>query len=111
MCMQNIYVRLATLSDENVCICGDFNVVRCSEERRSVGGAVNLLSSASFNDMINGNCLVDLPLRGRRFTWYRGDGRSMSPIDRFLLLEKWSSTWPNCLQMASARGLSDHCPI
>jgi len=97
MCMQNSSVRLATLSDENVCICGDFNVVRCSEERRSVGGAVNLLSSASFNDMIDGNCFVDLPLRGRRFTWYRGDGRLMSRIDRFLLLEKWSSTWPNCL--------------
>lgn len=85
MLWQNISVRLATLLDENICICGDFNVIRCSEERRSVGSAVNLVGSAGFNDMIEGNCLVDLSLRGRRYTWYRGDGRSMSRIDRFLL--------------------------
>jgi len=35
----------------------------------------------------------------------------MSRIDRFLLSENWSLTWPNCFQMASARGLSDHCPL
>ena len=108
---QNILVRLATLSNENVCVCGDFNAVRCPEERRSVGSAVNHTGSASFNDMIEENCLVDLPLRGRRYTWYPGDGRSMSRIDRFLLSERWCLTWPNCFQMASSRGLSDHFPI
>jgi len=29
----NISLRLATLSDNNVCVCGDFNFVRCLEER------------------------------------------------------------------------------
>jgi len=33
----------------------------------------------------------------------------MSRLDRFLLSECWCLTWPNCFQMASARGLSDHC--
>jgi hypothetical protein len=67
--------------------------------------------SAYFNQMIIHNCLVDLPLRGRSFTWYRRDGRSMSRLDRFLLSERWCMTWPNCFQMATTRGLSDHCPI
>ena len=107
----NISARLATLRDDNVCVCGDFNVVRYAEERRSVGGVVNSVGSARFNDMIDDNILVDLPLRGRKFTWYRGDGRSMSRIDRFLLSEGWCLTWPNCVQMASSRGLSDHCPL
>jgi len=92
----NISARMATMLDENVCVCGDFNAVRCSEERRSVGNVVNHAGSASFNAMIDDNCFVDLPLRGRRFTWYRGDGRSMSRIDRFLLSDRWCSTWPNC---------------
>jgi len=52
---------------------------------------------------------VDLPLRGRRYTWYRGDGKSISRLNRFLLSERWCLTWPNCFQLASARGLSDHC--
>jgi hypothetical protein len=86
-------------------------VVRSQEERRSVGSVANQLGSAAFNNMIDSNFFVDLPLRGRRFTWYRGDGRSMSRIDRFLLSEKWCLTWPNCFQLASSRGLFDHCPL
>jgi len=54
---------------------------------------------------------MDLPLWGRRFTWFWGDGNSMSRLDRFLLSERWCLTWPNCVQVASSRGLSDHCPI
>jgi len=35
----------------------------------------------------------------------------MSRIDRFLLSDRWNLTWPNCLQMALSRGVSDHCPL
>lgn len=35
----------------------------------------------------------------------------MSRIDWFLLSENWCLTWPNCLQMASSRGLSNYCPL
>lgn len=108
---QNIFVRLACLNDLNICLCGDFNAVRCMEERRSVGSVGISGGSALFNQLINDNFLVDLPLRGRSFTWYRGDGRSMSRLDRFLLSDRWCQTWPNCFQLASTRGLSDHCPI
>jgi len=96
---------------QNVCICGDFNAVRHVEERRSVGNHFCQARSANYNLFIEDNLLVDLPLRGRNFTWFRGDGRSMSRIDRFLLSDKWCQTWPNCFQMAMSRGLSDHCPL
>jgi len=55
--------------------------------------------------------LVDLPLGGRKFTWYKGDGCSMSRLDKFLLSEEWCLLWPNCLQVTHLRGLSDHCLI
>jgi len=48
-----------------------------------------------FNNFIEENMLIDLPLCGRLFTWYRGDDVSMSRLDRFLLSEKWCEVWPN----------------
>jgi hypothetical protein len=42
--------------------------------------------------LIETNVLIDLPLWGRRFTWFRRDERSMSRLDRFLLSESWCLT-------------------
>jgi len=60
---------------------------------------------------IDDNDFVDLHLIGHRFTWYRGDSRSMSRLDRFLLSDSWCARWPNCIQVAQLRGLSDHCAL
>jgi hypothetical protein len=65
----------------------------------------------AFNRFIDDNFLVDLPLCGHRFTWYRGDDLSMSRLDRFLLSEEWCLSWPNCRQTTQLRGLSDHCAL
>ena len=50
--------------------------------------------------------LVDLPLHGHNFTWYKGDDNSMSRLDRFLMSEEWCLKWLFCLQVAHMRGLS-----
>lgn len=55
--------------------------------------------------------LIDLPLCDCRYTWLKGDGLSMSRIDRFLLFEEWSLQQTNCFQIAILRGLSDHCSL
>jgi len=68
-------------------------------------------NAPSFNNFIDGNNLLDLPLCGRRYTWFKGDGISMSRLDRFLLSEEWCLRWPNCLQVALLRGISDHNPL
>lgn len=98
---------LQRLVGKNICLCGDFNAVRNVEERRSRGASVQSFDCDPFNAFIENNFLMDLPLHGRGFTWYKGDGNSMSRIDRFLLSEEWCAKWPNCLQVASLRGLSD----
>lgn len=36
-------------------------------------------------------------------------GASMSRLDRFLLFGVWGACWPNCVQVALARSISDHC--
>ena len=94
-----------------VCVCRDFNAVRKTEERRSVRREQVSNDHAAFNSFIEDNGLQDLPLFGRIFTWFKGDGTSMSRIDRFLLSEDWCFGWPNCVQTALLTGLSDHCPL
>jgi len=91
------------------CVLGDLNVVRSSEVRRGRVENNVYVDYAPLNQFIDDNWLIDLPLCGRNFTWYRGDGVSMSRLDRFLLSEAWVSLFPNCIQVALPRGLSDHC--
>lgn len=86
---QDLWLRLSQFilnnGDVNVCVCGDFNAVRGEEERRGRSVIFRQLDADNFNNFIEGSFLVDLPICGRLFTWSRGDGISMSRIDRFLL--------------------------
>ena len=107
----SLTARLRMLRGLKVCVCGDFNAVINVEERKSVRGTGGALDSLYFNHFIEENVLIDLPLSGRKFTWFKGDGLSMSRIDRFLLSEDCCIQWPNCFQVALLRGLSDHCPL
>ncbi|CAJ2668643.1 unnamed protein product [Trifolium pratense] len=108
---ETISERLHSLAGKRVCVCGDFNVVKHVEERRSVQGGHRSLDHVPFSRFIEDNTLVDLPMIGRKFTWFKGDGLSMSRLDRFLLSKEWCLVWPNCRQVARLRGLSDHCPL
>jgi len=104
-------VILQQLSGKNVCLCDDFNVVRYSEERRSLRISSSVVDMEPFNRFIDENLLVYLPLCGRRYTWYKGDGSSMSRLNRFLLSDDWCLVWPNCMQVAQLQGMLDHCPL
>lgn len=64
-----------------------------------------------FNKFIDDGALVDLSICGRLFTWFRGDGFLMSRLDRFLLSFNWCTVWPNSIQVANQRDLSDHVPL
>ncbi|GAU12613.1 hypothetical protein TSUD_132230 [Trifolium subterraneum] len=94
----SLSARLQTLERRRVCVCGDFNAVRSVDERRSLRSGHRFLDHIPFNRFIEDNILIDLPLSGRKFTWYKGDGLSMSRLDRFLLSEEWCLDWPNCMQ-------------
>lgn len=98
-------------NDVCLCVCGDFNSVRSIDERKGRGVGFRQADADCFNKFIDDSFLIDLPICGRLFTWYRGDGVSMSRLDRFLLSDKWCGTWPNCIQVAYQRGLSDHVPL
>ena len=63
---------------------GDFNIIRYLSER--LGCESFSPAMIAFSDFIESNYLVDLPLEGASFTWFR-DFRisSMSRIDRALV--------------------------
>ncbi|GAU49945.1 hypothetical protein TSUD_408400 [Trifolium subterraneum] len=108
---ESISTRIQSLGRRRVCVCGDFNVVKQPDECRSSRGGSRSLDHIPFNRFIVENNLIDLPLSGRKFTWFKGDGLSMSRLDRFLFSEEWCLAWPNCTQTARLRGLSDHCSL
>ncbi|MCH83336.1 endonuclease/exonuclease/phosphatase family protein [Trifolium medium] len=54
--------RLQLLSGQKVCVCGDFNAVRSDEERHSVRHGFRNPDMIPFNQFIDDNGLVDLPL-------------------------------------------------
>jgi hypothetical protein len=69
------------------------------------------LDADLFNIFITDTLVIDMPICGRLFTWYRSDGIAISRLDRFLLSEKRFEAWPNCIQVVYQRGLSDHIPL
>lgn len=93
------------------CVAGAFNSVMSVSERRGVGDWVREEEALGFQEFVQEAGLIDLPIVGRKHTWYRPDGSPMSRLDRFLLSQGWVSHWPLVSQWAVDRGLSDHCPI
>ncbi|GKV44390.1 hypothetical protein SLEP1_g51580 [Rubroshorea leprosula] len=90
-------------------IAGDFNAVRCPEERRGRTGECPEMEE--FNVFIESSGLVDIRLANRRFTWYRPDGSSMSRLDRFLMTEEMYSLGCEWVQQGLKRTVSDHCAV
>jgi hypothetical protein len=55
--------------------------------------------------------LLDIPIVGRRFTWFHANGIAMSRIDRLLVSSEWLEMWGNCSIWVCPRDVSDHCPL
>jgi len=65
----------------------------------------------SFNKFIEESSLVDIPLVGRKFTWYKPNGTMKSRIDRVLVSLEWLEKWPGSKLYAEGRSVSDHCAL
>ena len=89
---------------------GDFNIIRYPSERL---GCESFSSAMfAFFDFIESNSLVDLPLEGAFFTWFRDSSiPSMSRIDRALVSLDWEKHFENISQRVLPHVISDHCPL
>ena len=94
------------------CVIGDFNFVRRQEERRSLFSASDYnIEVRGFNEFIENSELVDVPMVGRKFTWYKPNGSVKSRIDRVLVSREWLDVWSDCKQFVLSRIVSDHCAL
>lgn len=93
------------------CVAGDFNAVTSVDERKGIGGTHNSREISGFNHFISEMDLVDIPVLGKRYTWFSGDGIAKSRLDRFLLTEDVITKWNVAAQWVGDRDISDHCPI
>jgi hypothetical protein len=90
-------------------ILGDFNFIRAPENRNRPGGNVN--DMIKFNEIISGHALVELPLKGRRFTWCNMQEQPLlEQLDWFFTTVEWTSVFPNTCVKPLAKPVSDHTP-
>lgn len=93
------------------CFMGDFNSIKDPSERKGVDGNSRNEDIQLFGEFIAEASLIDLPLIGRKYTWYKSDGMAMSRLDRFLITEEWLCMWSNLSQWGLKRSVSDHCVV
>ncbi|KAL8503681.1 hypothetical protein ACS0TY_022415 [Phlomoides rotata] len=126
-CIVNIYApcvfsekielwdRLVSVINQNpsacICVIDDFNSIRIEAERDGRAMLPNPRDISAFNSFINDVRLIDLPLHGRSFTWYRANGSCESRLDRILVNSLWLQRWVNSFLKGLRRSISDHCPI
>jgi hypothetical protein len=90
---------------------GAFNSITKVGERIGNNGGSGYRERTEFSQFIDAMELVDLPVLGKKFTWYNSDSTVLSRLDRFLLSEGFIELGGFTNQWAGDRDISDHCPI
>nr|GEV78470.1 RNA-directed DNA polymerase, eukaryota [Tanacetum cinerariifolium] len=78
--------------DSQYMVMGDFNEVRCVEDR--FGLDFNVLSANEFNSLISNSGLVEIQLEGYSFTWSLQSAKKISKLDRFFVSDGLLSVFP-----------------
>ncbi|XP_026438856.1 uncharacterized protein LOC113337381 [Papaver somniferum] len=92
------------------CIGGDFNTITKCDEKKNCRKITR--SMLKFNKFIVEHDLIDLPLKGARYTWSNGQSNPvMCRLDRFLISPSFEQHYPLVSQLAKARPTSDHIPL
>jgi endonuclease/exonuclease/phosphatase family metal-dependent hydrolase len=91
-------------------ILGDFNLIRSPENRNRDGGDIN--NMLLFNRIISQLDLVEIPLKGRAFTWSNmQDNPLLEKLDWIFTSANWTTLFPHTIATPLAKLSSDHIPI
>lgn len=88
-----------------------FQCNQIETERVGQSENINHMDIGAFDDFIREVELIDLPLRGRKFTCYRTDGSCKIRIDRIMVCNRWMLSWLTITICGLPRTVSDHCLI
>jgi hypothetical protein len=96
-------------SEEDWMLVGDFNFYRSSQDRNRGRGNYNDMEI--FNSIISHHGLMEIPLKGRNFTWSNmQETPLLEQLDWCFTSLPWTSSYPNTLMLPLAKTLSDHTP-
>ncbi|WOL00989.1 hypothetical protein Cni_G09702 [Canna indica] len=94
-------------SSGNLIIGGDFNITRFVHERRNCSGFA--CDSAALSQLITDHDLLDLPIKGKDFTWSNNQHPlSLAKLDQILISSSTLLSLPSTLVIGEDRRLSDH---
>ncbi|GKB96821.1 RNA-directed DNA polymerase, eukaryota, partial [Tanacetum coccineum] len=85
-------------------ILGDFNEVRCEEER--MGTIFHQQGAREFNQFISSAGLLEVKMEGYSYTWSHPSVLKMSKLDRFLVSEGMFSIFPTLSAICLDRHIS-----
>jgi exonuclease III len=93
----------------NHLLLGDFNFIRSAGNRNKPGG--NLQDMMIFNDIIGHLGMIELPLKGRSYTWSNMQQIPLlEQLDWFFTSPNWTTAYPNTMVFPLAKPESDHVP-
>jgi exonuclease III len=91
-------------------VTGDFNVTLNPLDRSNQNHTQHEMRQ--FQAEVHNLELIDLTLKGRKFTWSsERENPTFVRLDRFLISTDWAQIYPNTTQRALPHATSDHCPI
>ncbi|XP_045831276.1 uncharacterized protein LOC123922622 [Trifolium pratense] len=93
------------------CLGGDFNAVMKVGERKGNSSLSRQTKRFEFCQFVEAMDLIDVPVAGKKFSWFSADGKAMSRLDRFLLSDKFIEKGEVSGQWIGNRDISDQCPI
>ena len=95
--------------DEHWLLVGDFNFIRYVDNRNRPGADMGDIFL--FNEIISHLGLVELPLKGRKYTWSNmQDQPLLEQLDWFFTTPSWTTSFPNTVVTPMAKPSSDHVP-
>lgn len=93
--------------EDNRLFMGDFNFYRSLENQNRQGG--NLHDTFLFNDAIGHLGLLELPIKGRAFTWSNTQQDPLlEQLDWFFTSVNWTASYPMTEVIPLAKVTSDH---
>jgi hypothetical protein len=86
-----------------------FNLIRSPADRNKPGG--NFDEMLLFNEAISNLGLVEIPLKGRKYTWSNMQSTPLLlRLDWFFSSPAWTTSYPNTIAYPLAMTTSDHVP-
>lgn len=90
-------------------LAGNFNYIRAPDNRNKPGGSVN--DMLTFNDFIRTHSLIELPIKGRAYTWSNMQNNPLlEQLDWYFSSVHWTVAYPNTTVMPLGKPISDHTP-